>query len=440
MKRIFFLLAFIGSCSAFAQNTDTVFVSISNDTSAFIEPSFKNTYDEVFRTQVPSKWLFKLDVGSLLPQVGQNTEGAGNQSSGFNVNIEHKFTTGLSVNAGYKYTFGFGDNNFVSDFIDYHVFSVEPRWYYQMPKHVRQGKAANNFSGNYLGLEYQHARNVKNQNLLSGGISNAATLRFGLQRRLFRYGYFDMSYGLGVHQQEPTPYSRGGSRVIGNARFAVGLALATPKASTETKPDMCDALQCFREERKLWKVDLFNLLRIQSLDNIKTKLSLAREQKLGDSPLSIEYSGAITASRLRYDLNDINDTEFKSFGLGAELQLQGRYYYSLMRRIAQGKSGNNLSGAYVALVGRSSIEYFNFQWAPLVPNIANGVSSVAGWDAGIVWGVQYRIFKHGYIDFNIGPGLGNRWRNTQPEGQPSIKSVDTTQLTVFGGLKIGWAF
>ena len=78
-----------------------------------------------------------------------------------------------------------------------------------------------------------------------------------------------------------------------------------------------------------------------------------------------------------------------------------RYYYSLPRRIRQGKSANNLSA-----------NYFSVQ----VDNTWQGVSRVASWGqftfletstyrtsyVSLLYGIQRRLGKHGYVDFNLG--------------------------------------
>ena len=64
-----------------------------------------------------------------------------------------------------------------------------------------------------------------------------------------------------------------------------------------------------------------------------------------------------------------------------------RYYYNLNRRILKGKSANNLSANYVAVEPNLRFNY------------GRGDS---GFSVKLLYGIQRRIGKRGYVDFDIG--------------------------------------
>ena len=65
------------------------------------------------------------------------------------------------------------------------------RYYFNMQKRILKGKSANNFSANYLSARLNYKRRpVENENQVS------IDLLFGIQRRLWKYGYIDFDIGI----------------------------------------------------------------------------------------------------------------------------------------------------------------------------------------------------------------------------------------------------
>jgi len=80
---------------------------------------------------------------------------------------------------------------------------VAARYYYNLNKRIRKGKSASNFSANYLSLALGTGvgRQGYSTPFTSGGprgeaLRASAALFYGLQRRLGRYGFFDLNVGL----------------------------------------------------------------------------------------------------------------------------------------------------------------------------------------------------------------------------------------------------
>lgn len=423
------ILAMLHITSAFCQTPDSVFITVGQDTGRLEQQRFVSPYDEVFGINEPTRWLFKWNAASFLPALGFNP--VGNESisnEGLQIDAEYKISPAFSLNVSYGLGFrlrdglSFGDENTFYA----HRFRVEPRWYFAMPKRIREGRGANNLSGNYFGLELEQESRINDDTY------RAASVRFGIQRRLFRYGYFDMSYGVGVRDFPQTVYGNAATQFFADARLGVGLALASPGRRSAKNIGQCDVLQCFREEKRMWKIDLYNLLRVARTDLIRSSLRLAMEQKIGESPFSvgaqIQFDGSYS------DFQNSYSAVSKAHSLGYGALLQGRYYYSMKRRIATGKSGNNLSGAYLAW----QIDYKKSRTTATGRTIDDYTSELTQAGTGPLWGIQHRIFNHGFIDFNVGAGAGNERSSTKT----NIETVRTTdlQLHFLGNLSIGLAF
>jgi hypothetical protein len=84
--------------------------------------------------------------------------------------------------------------------------SVEPRYYYNLKKRIARGKSAHNLSGNYIALNiqgnysnYDYIGYLDTNALVVGagtffGSSFSIEPRFGIQRRLFKNGFLDISF------------------------------------------------------------------------------------------------------------------------------------------------------------------------------------------------------------------------------------------------------
>jgi hypothetical protein len=387
------------------------------------------------RIHQPARWLFKWDAASFLPVIGIDPQEGGFADGGLRFDAEWKPGVAFSLNASYQ----LGIDELLSDPDFTHGFRLEPRWYWGMRKRVREGKGASNFSGNYLGLEVMHfSRTGSAEDYLPRLIYRGAMLRVGLQRRILRRGFIDISYGIGMRDYPRTPYRRDETNIFSEARVGLGLAFARPKpVSAGSTSGYCEVLQCFREERRMFKVDLFNLFRVTTTDHLAGTARIALEQKIGYSPFSIELEGQLKGgySEVEFLFNsDPAKQKFNSYGYGT--QLQARYYYNQKRRIATGKSGNNLSGAYLALQANWSQQFFTVKSVLSNGGIRDEFSGrQAQLGSGLVFGVQYRLFERGFIDFNLGGGWGRKFY-----GDLSSGVKDPIQLQILGALRVGLAF
>jgi len=130
-----------------------------------------------------------------------------------------------------------------------------------------------------------------------------------------------------------------------------------------------------REELTLIKVDLLGpLLYVMSgIDSSKHNvLRLSFEKKFKP-----EWSWIVAAE------GQANEHDF------TELRFRGgaRYYFNMEKRILKGKSANNFSANYIS-------SRLNFKRKPL--------KDINTLSLDLVFGIQRRLWKYGYVDFDIG--------------------------------------
>jgi len=406
-----FLITFLWAAALTSQTPDTTFISINQENTPLEKQRLMDSYDQVFGTLEPTRWLFALNFLAL----------SDNQDDLLRASMEVKILPAISLHGSYGFGFGYSSPSVYGSAVTViaHRYAVQPRWYYAMPRRIRQGKSANNMSGNYIGLEGVFVRTNSNIGKLPVfGEQRSLALRYGLQRRLFRYGFLDIGFGVGVTKEQrnawQTPFNNE-LHLFANSEIGLGLALARPKTAT-TSGGYCDVLRCFREERQMWKIDLYNLVRINDFDNYRTQLSIGYERKIGASPLSLEVQGE-GSQRHRYSVSSTaSESAENTYAYGGSLQ--SRYYYSQSKNIAKGKSGNNLSGVYLGVQCRWLEEYSREQGyergdAGLFP-FKNRLTSQS-LSGSLLWGIQHRLFEHGFIDFQVMGSqsrLQNRFVNT----------------------------
>ncbi len=447
MKKIASLFAALLFCvSLFGQTKDTSFLFYGEEIAIHQKPRFMDRYDEVFRTLDPARWMFRWDL-----------TGGYETGTALNLGIEHKlspafslqFTYGLSGTNRYDSLsplepFPSPDTTFyfpLSTSLAIHRFGLQSRWYYDMARRMKAGLSANNFSGNYFGLELAYTTfgpGLSGEEARFASEQMTAGLRWGLQRRLFRYSFLDVSFGLGARRSsgfDPNMLIRRTYwDFFANTQFSLGLALFTPKVD-KAKVAYCDVLRCFREENRMFKIDLYNLLKIRDNNNLKGKASLAWERKIGQSPFSVEVLGYVRAHDERTTAGESYEYNYSGWGFGGHVQ--PRFYYSLKKRIAKGKSGNNLSGAYFAL--QAAFERDMEKRTNILREFKSDFDGTADYlSVGPLWGLQYRLFKNGFIDLNFGMVGGPERREGLQDG--SSYTYKGTSVEFVGNFRLGLAF
>lgn len=421
---IFFFLAL--HFSLFAQR-DTAYQTVRQETGEYQAPIVETPSDRLFRSRVPSKWMFKMDMGRFLALEDHDlTFGA-----------EYKFAPSFSIGAYYKMRFLNTDSD-RGGWLYPISLAVEGRWYHDMRKRVKAGRSAYNLGGKYLAMEGSilglGAASPKNRKI---------ALRYGLQQRLLRYGYFDVSLGAGF--TEKTPYH---SNVFGiDQRMSIGLAAFLPKRKgTNLAGNNCDVLHCQDEQFRMFKFDVFNLVDFQTNGDVyflDLRPNLAFEQKIGRSPFSVELDVEMLYRRGSFNyFNSNNLQRIATLDLSATGEL--RWYYNMRKRMLNGQSGNNLSGTFFGLqLNRTDLLRSDVTLKTgNDPVIKTDGGTREYWSGNLVWGVQQRLLEHGFIQFKIGAGRTFGGYNYIYQGldQPLLKVARPNELNLLADLKVGFAF
>jgi hypothetical protein len=117
---------------------------------------------------------------------------------------------------------------------------------------------------------------------------------------------------------------------------------------------------------------------------------LAYERKLSPSFSAIIYNLNYFGLGILHQTSLDSTRLFNSTGLGV------RYYHSQKRRIAEGKTANNFSDNYFAFqINNLKIIHYNFPKANYPKQLSQPTVD-------LLYGIQRRIGKFGYFDWNFG--------------------------------------
>ncbi len=163
----------------------------------------------------------------------------------------------------------------------------------------------------------------------------------------------------------------------------------------------------------LFKIGLFNPSNNRSAQGLNIDqgrtLRVDYEQKLGQA-FSINASlDFALESLITLDFgegNTINSDDFRFNQIG--ISLEPRYYLGMKHKIEKGLQADNLSGQYIGF----AVRYFGVQGLEdnyKAGDISTWFSNNAwpnqdGFEANFVFGIQRRILKYGYLDFQLGIG------------------------------------
>ncbi len=449
MKTRCFLTALAASlffaCS-YAQK-DTTTITFRTEEGELVKQNFVDEYDFVFLNKEPLRFMAKWNAVAALPVLNTDWQLLGGGEGFDNIRLEAalevKVAPSFSVNGLCSVVFAGEKNNL----LDNVTVELEPRYYFHQKRRVRQGNSANNLAGTYLGASFNKTTNLFKPSFLAEGEpyrydNYATTLRIGFQQRIFKSGYIDFNWGLGAETSTLITIENNGQatykrtwREHFDQRLSLGWAFGSPKVSRRENRS-CDLFKCFREENRMFKIDMLNLVRSLSFREQSGKLSVAYEQKLKNSPFSIQIAADLLGRRAK---QNYNASQYVLGAVGGGVSLEPRWYYSSKKRIATGKSGNNLNGAFVGLhvgytASRNLYDYSDVDYIYLRSSL----------QVIPIWGIQYRIFDRGFFEYRIGIGLSRYttdtdYRNAEPFiiDPPAFKGFEPA---FFSALKIGFAF
>jgi hypothetical protein len=361
---------------------DDVTISFSEDQDTLIKQRFIDRYENVFMTKVPTRHMFKIGLSQYY------------QAIAFPLR-DDRILNNTSLHLGYEFKFLPAFSVALSGHIPYYdlhtpitaswqttVIDAQLRWFVDMRKRIKEGKSANNFSGNYVAAFYNMPGTFDNDPKIG--------LKLGFQRRFLNQGFMDFSFAAFSDIS--------GENLSFASQASFGFAFGDWKKSG--KAPLCDIFFCDDQIRQQWKVRLPELTVGYYLNRIRAGGGF--ERKLGALPVSLNFQ--LDASMN----NGFNQLKYKNADLGIErdykqvysrekivsFSIQPRYYLLTKRRVRKGKSSNGLSGLYTGI--NTEYYYYKGEHGDL-PDLNRGDSII---QTGILAGFQLRLFRHGYFDCN----------------------------------------
>ena len=383
MKKIILLLSLLSVFQpAFAQDSTKITYSVETDT--LVKQRFIDRYENVFMTKVPTRHMFK--IGIEFYPLGHFEYGSSNlHTKSLTLGYEYKLMPSISLGINLKSNGSWSQSSVFSGSL---AANIQGRWYFDMNRRIREGKSANNFSGNYLAIVgekyWQSYYNVYPQ-IRTG-------LEFGLQRRFFNNGAIDFAAGVYYQRYRDGNLISEFSNLIRkekdfeiSTRTTLGLAFGDWKRAGHIPA--CDILRCDEAVYSQWKI-LWPIVRISS-NIINGSIGVAYERKLGNTPVSIN-------TQLLADYNHINSNfilnsrVYNPRQYQIQSSIQARYYFLQKQNIRKGRGGNNLSGFYAG----PNVDYVYYYNSEMYDRNKLHLG------AGINYGYQKTLFRNAYIDIS----------------------------------------
>jgi hypothetical protein len=398
---LFLLLSF----TTLAQ-TDSIKVQFSEEKGTLQNNEIIDNSAYVLRLQEPINQLFKIQLG----QTPNRRSGYGNLEFNATATYERKIGKHLSINAGIDF-WSIDEGRNTSSFSAL----IEPRLYLN--------QSVSNLSGTYIGVRC--LQNLKSAYTSTDryeiSTNRVLGISIGVQNRFLRTGLFDISLMAGIENvtsTEPIWENPNGSvygyRFTGNynqqtnnqwfIRSEARIGLGFSNTSQRYKASLCDVFRCFESQKQWLKVDFTKMFYL-SENRKDVNIGLDYEFKLGQSLWSINQG-----LKLQYRANRMEYSNYSSSGVfrsssvlndffSASYDISPRLYYNLKKRIAYGKSANNLSANYISPIAGFDV---NKQYKYDGNNFIDDGYGLSRRHVGFLYGVQRRLIKNGFIDVNAG--------------------------------------
>jgi hypothetical protein len=372
---------------------DDVKVTLTEEADTLVKQRFIDRYENVFMTKVPTRHMFKVGVSQYFQPIQFSLiDNRAINNASLIVGYEFKFLPAFSIALSGHLPFYFAE--IPSEYIRQNIVGdVQLRWFYNMRQRIRSGKSANNFSGNYIALNYTTAGTVD-----LGENGPTIGIKAGYQRRFLNSGFMD--FNLAFQQTDPT--FRYGLFHLWSVTSQVSFGLAFGDWKKARKQPLCDLLRCDENLRNQFKVKLPEVTFGYHLNRIR--LGAAYEHKIGASPFSLNFQYDINLNKgFSYSKREYDYNLYHVYGsdltkeISQYFTLQPRYYLLQKRQQLTGAGGNGMSGFYTGInmefyrySGRHSVRY-QFHTQSIKQNTLY---------TGVLIGFQQRLFRHGYLDFN----------------------------------------
>ncbi len=201
-----------------AAQQDSVSVTYAEEPADSSNFSLKEKYKYFTRATVEEKFMLKAGLSDL---------GA---ASYYGLFMENVFTFEGKINVPFSMLAQFRQG--MSGWQNSHVgIDVAVRYYYSLPRRIRKGKSANNFSANYFSVQIDNTWRDESTYVFrnSPPIADAGVRRtsrfsllYGIQRRLGKHGYVDFNVG-GAYQPKQW-FGDNRRRFFFDSNFSIGFA------------------------------------------------------------------------------------------------------------------------------------------------------------------------------------------------------------------------
>ena len=302
------------------------------------------------------------------------------------ISIERKLTPAISAEVGWVVPHGPKHNGYLN-----------LRYYFaKRPNSKNKYESANNFTGDYLSVGVLRSFKWRPKNHFfyepnEGRYgTNTFSLGIGRQEKLGRFGFVDM--GAAVE------YNHFDKSLQVGLKLKSGLAWG-PSRLIDPDSEGLGQTNTYEEERGLFKVGMPSI----SLRNGQLIASIHAEYELA---LMRDVS-LVAGLNMHYFHQSSGEISIFGNALDVNSDMAVRYYYNTRKKLNRNKTLRSFEGNYVSLKMSNVIRYYHrgFNTFPTTATL----NVVKDPKISLLWGVQERIGKKGFLNFEVGPSYDTRY-------------------------------
>jgi hypothetical protein len=297
--------------------------------------------------------MFKVASSSILRDYGF-------LSSGVGIIPEFRLAQGVSLNLAFAYQSNFirGIKSETESNFNFPIqLYLEPRYYFNKRKEIAQKESADNLIGAYTGIRtgVSFGPSVKGETYFAEAVLGSQQLFFLKTYRGLYKDYVDFNMGLGASYNTDTKWKPSYHLQVQFGGFFENLGNLNKNNAI---PAVCDVFQCFTQEKRMFRIDLMNLINIQDANNLEGGIDVNYEEKIAKSAFSVTVG--LAGRGYNFKVNSNNNVQIKGYSYKG--YIEPRWYFKMKKEIANGTSANNLSGEYFALqTGYQNNEKNNYE-------------------------------------------------------------------------------
>lgn len=400
-------------------------IKIRTEIDTFSTPQYVSDYDAFFLKQEPKKFMFKMPVNSVIRDYGFSSTAIG-------IISEFRLAKGVSLNSALTtqtYLVQGVNQEKESNFNIPIQLYLEPRYYFNKRKEIAKRESADNLIGAYTGLRtgVLVGPSIKGKTYFAEAVLGSQQLFFFKTYRGLNKSYVDFNLGLGAAYNTDAQWKP-------SYHFQVQFGNLFENLINRNKnnniPALCGIFQCFIQEKRMFRVDLMNIINIADANNLDGGIDINYEEKIAKSTFSVV--AGLMGRGYDFKLKSENNTQIKGYSYKA--YIEPRWYFKMKKEIANGTSANNLSGEYFALqTGYQNNEKNNYENIVLKTIDKNDY-----FYSYFIYGQQQRILKHFFYEAK--GGFGVKSKKTTDSFFSQFDKNGGTHFNFFAEIKLGLAF